>query len=139
MSMTLYNMPFFYLLWITVGIVLIVIGIFMMASHQQSDNYYTDLSKDKGHQELGELFNFFLEEEEKKNQGFRDMLVDYTQKQVEPVDRKIPEKTKDTTSDITMNEVIRLHEEGLDAQTIAKSLKRGVGEVKLIISLYTMR
>ena len=37
------------------------------------------------------------------------------------------------------NEIIQRYKEGQDVETIAKDLKKGTGEVKLIISLYSMR
>ena len=47
---------------------------------------------------------------------------------------KVNPKAKNNISDITV-----LADQGLSAEEIAKQLGKGVGEVNLILSLYTMR
>ena len=55
-------------------------------------------------------------------------------------------KAKAVIKDSIMNgdqslykEIIKRYETGEDVESIAKSLKKGIGEVKLVISLYAMR
>jgi len=153
MSMTLQNIPFFCLLWIGIGFVFIIVGIFMIASHSESSGHYTEFSNqklDSGHnKEVGELFSYFLEEEEKKNQGLRDILLEVTHKKGKDDKNRLVEKTITTSSNDTThyggqrsanyNEIIKLHEDGASVEEIAKKLKKGVGEVNLMISLYSMR
>ena len=136
MSITIQSIPFFCLIWIGIGFIFIIAGIFMVASRTASDNHYVELSDNKlgkeHSREIGELFAYFLEEEEKKNQGFRELVLDAVGK------KESHHESSDETND-EVNEIIKLYQEGLPAEEIAKKLKKGVGEVNLMISLYTMR
>ena len=64
--MTIQNLPFIYLIWITIGVVLILIGIFMLASYQNSivdKNLSTQ--RTQVNEELEGILSYFLQEEEK--------------------------------------------------------------------------
>jgi hypothetical protein len=162
----LQNIPFFCLLWIGLGFVFVTLGIFMLISHSESHNQYTEFSNQKVSgeytKEVGELFSYFLEEEEKKNEGLREMLLEAVSKKEKNVEgleassltamnlNPISNRDKmkavgDISNNHTVstsnsyNEMIKLYESGLGIEEIAKKLKKGVGEVNLLISLYTMR
>lgn len=140
MEMTIQNLPFVYLLWITIGVVIIIMGIFMLVAHENETGYYTSINnKDAESKEnLEGILSYFLEEEEKKNQGFRDMLEHYAKgngiNEVHP-----HQKTEESKNYNYANEIVALADEGLDVESIARKLGKGVGEVKLILSLYKMR
>ena len=145
--MTIQNLPFIYLIWITIGVVLILIGIFMLASYQNSivdKNLSTQ--RTQVNEELEGILSYFLQEEEKKNQGFRDMLENYTKE----IGSKVNKDTrKNTQENINSNnkqdikddimEITALADQGLEVEEIAKRLGKGIGEVNLILSLYKMR
>ncbi len=152
MNVTIQNIPFFCLFWIGIGFVFIILGIFMMASHTESNNHYVEFTSSKVNndynKEVGEIFSYFLEEEEKKNQGLREMVAEaMSQKNLERSLKPQPhvlQNGREPLNDSAMhsgefNDIIKLYEEGLGTEEIAKKLKKGVGEVNLMISLYTMR
>ena len=146
MSITIDTMPIICLLWIVVGVVFIIISVIRLANHQESDNHYVTLKKEQGQQtnDLEELFSYFLEEEEKKNQGFRDLLVNILRKQTDLEADHLQQSTKEhqkrqMTNEKLYDEIVKHYENGESIEMIAKNLKKGVGEVKLILSLYNMR
>ena len=51
----------------------------------------------------------------------------------------VTKKEKTQVENEVFAEIMRRYEAGEDVETIAKELKKGTGEVKLIISLYSMR
>ncbi len=136
MAITIQNTPFFCLLWIGLGFLFIMIGVFRMAIHNE-ENYYTkDKSITESNNDIQELFSYFLEEEEKKNNSLREMLAK------EPIKggKEITLKTSTVAKPIQENnEIIKMYEEGHSVEEIAKKLKKGIGEVNLLISLYSMR
>ena len=140
--MTIQNLPFLYLIWITVGVVLILIGIFILISHiNTTGNKVSPEQSTQTNEELEGILSYFLQEEEKKNEGFREMLENYAKEIGTKVtgssttsEVKVNPKAKNNISDITV-----LADQGLSAEEIAKQLGKGVGEVNLILSLYTMR
>lgn len=140
MEMTLQNLPFFYLLWITIGVVLILIGIFMLVYHENTSGYYTSMTeKPSGTKEdLEGILSYFLEEEEKKNQGFRETLESYAKEMTTTVPEAAGKKDE-TKKANHINEITKLSDEGLEVEEIARKLGKGVGEVQLILSLYKMR
>ena len=157
MDITIQNLPFFCLIWIGIGFLFIMVGIFMIA--MQGDlNQYTELpNQHLAHDynnDIKELFSFFLQEEEKKNETFREILRQNASTSQEVT----PEKNQSIKQDYShsnliaqhkdvsnfenaspFNEIIRLHQQGHSVEDIAKKLKKGVGEVNLMISLYTMK
>ncbi len=142
MNITIETMPILCLLWVVVGVIFIIISVIRLAGHQESEDHYVTLNKQQSEStnDLEELFSYYLEEEEKKNQGFRDLLLTTLKTQNEQVHQplKEPQKTQKTNEKI-YNEIIKLYENGESIEMIAKNLKKGVGEVKLILSLYNMK
>ncbi len=140
MEMTLQNLPFFYLLWITIGVVLIVIGIFMLVYHENESGYYTSMTNkpSEGKEDLEGILSYFLEEEEKKNQGFRETLESYAKEMATQSSEEV--KKNDESKKVNhINDITKLADEGLEVEDIARKLGKGVGEVQLILSLYKMR
>lgn len=147
MSIAIENMPIIFLIIIGIGVAIIVTSVISLAGlSEHTDNYYvaSDVSgekEDTAH--LEELFSYFLEEEEKKNDAFRQMVLDQTketkssEKKAHPI--AIRKTAKQQIDQHTFNEIIKRYEQGEDPQSIAKDLKKGIGEVKLILSLYSMR
>ncbi|MDF2877532.1 MAG: hypothetical protein K0S30_628 [Clostridia bacterium] len=155
MGSTIQNIPFFCVLWIGIGFIFIIAGVFVMASRAEANNHYIEFADQKPNtdypKQVGELFSYFLEEEEKKNQGLREMLLEGIDKKSEvqpgsteshlskdssPQNPYSPKPRNHSHSDL--NEIIQLHEQGFKSEEIAKKIKKGVGEVNLMISLYTM-
>ena len=91
MSITVEIMPILWLLWIVVGVVFIIIGVIRLGTHQESDDHYVALNEQKNTMQLEELFSYFLEEEEKKNQGFRDLVVDIVKQQEHTPEKNVSE------------------------------------------------
>lgn len=137
--MTIQDLLIFALIWIAIGVVLIIIGIFVLASYDAGHSDDTSLKDEniESREQIEELLHYFLEEEEKKNKDFRTFLVDYAREQLPK--STIKKIVNGSRKDHVTVEVIRLHEQGLDDDAIAKQLKKGVGEVKLILSLHAMR
>lgn len=125
------NMPYISLGWIGLGFLFLIAGIFILAHYQSKYEEYTQYDDGK------ELFSFFLEEEEKRNEAFRESIKnEYKEaKEVQP-----REQSKDKQAEATLyDEIIRLYRDDIPLEEIAKQMKVGIGEVKLIISLYSMR
>lgn len=150
MSIAVENLPIIFLGIVGLGVIIILIGIMKLANHQESDSLYTSMENKEASGNLEELFSFFLQEEEKKNQNFREMVMQVshlsgdkeTIKQKQTNTKKVFQE--ENTNKLPMerevfNEIIQRYKEGQDVETIAKDLKKGTGEVKLIISLYSMR
>ncbi|WP_054738664.1 DUF6115 domain-containing protein [Cellulosilyticum ruminicola] len=139
MEMTIQNFPFIYLLWITIGVLLILIGVFMLVAHENA-GYYTSIEdkKDESKEDLEGILSYFLEEEEKKNQGFREMLESYAKQMGNKNEKNIKQSMKNSTSQY-VNEIVTLADKGFEIEEIARQLGKGVGEVQLILSLYKMR
>ena len=148
--MTIENLPIIFMCFVGIGMLIVLIGIVRLASHQGDGSAYTSLEDkaDSGH--LEDLFSFFLQEEEKKNQQFRNEIRDASRTSMnEPVERGKDEKVqaekvkkdayKKQVDKELFTEIIRRYNDGQDIETIAKDLKKGIGEVKLIISLYSIR
>lgn len=143
MSITVEIMPILWLGWIVFGVVFIIVGILKLSTHQESEDHYVTLNGQRSTEQLEELFSYFLEEEEKKNQGFRDLLVDIVRKQEDGKDEQSKSLDKQTigkkVNEKLYDEIITLYENGESIEAIARNLKKGIGEVKLIISLYSMK
>lgn len=133
--MTLENLPIIYLIIMAIGMCIILIGILRLA--QQGDVLET---KPKNEPELSDVFHYFLQEEEKKNNDVRAMLMQMTTndtkaKTVQNEVQKKHSQEKDQSNEDFIN-IIRRYQKGETIDQIAKALGKGVGEVKLIISLY---
>lgn len=152
MSITIENLPIIFLGIVGIGMVIVLIGILRLANEQEYHYRYTNLEENSHTGHLEDLFSFFLQEEEKKNESFREMVMDvansnkkqaFTVADKESRTIKRVEKKKDNlniqTEQVNYKEIIERYEMGQDIETIAKDLKKGTGEVKLIISLYARR
>lgn len=146
MSIALTNMPFYCLLWVTFGVILVVIAIFRLAVQVNEQGKDEKQHKEMSHskQEIEELFNYFLQEEEKKNEDLRALLTKSQNTLAGQQNFNKPQASKTNQSnqkmlDHSVSQIIELYEQGEEAEVIAKKLKKGIGEVKLIISLYTKR
>ncbi|PHV71769.1 hypothetical protein CS063_04210 [Sporanaerobium hydrogeniformans] len=137
MAITIQNIPFFCLIWIGIGFLFIMIGVLMMASRNEEDYYTVDRSISESSSHIQDLFSYFLEEEEKKNRNLREMVLNHSSQKKEEVVGK-ENNIKENPSMIN-SEMIQMYEEGYSIEEIAKKLKKGIGEVNLMISLYTMR
>lgn len=117
------NMPYISLGWIGLGFFVLLVSFFVFVHQQSKKDQYTAYDEGK------ELFSFFLEEEEKKNEAFRESIKNEYDKSHKPLQ---PQET-------LYNDIIRLYQENLSIEEIAKQMKIGIGEVRLIVSLYSMR
>lgn len=135
-------MPILCLLWVTIGVIFMIIGVIRLGSEQEIENHYTSLDKSQKEatNDLQELLSYYLEEEERKNQGFRELLLKTLSIGNESVSQShdTPKKIYGANKAL-YNEVIKRYEQGESLEMIAKNLKKGVGEVKLILSLYSMK
>lgn len=148
MTITIQNIPYMALIWIGIGFMILIIGIFMMAYHQTDRKEYTEglQQKENSTNHIEELFSFFLQEQEEKNEALRHTVkevYDHTKKE-EVTTKEIPTKLLTKSNVPRMDEqifkqIISLHQRGYTPDAIAKELKIGMGEVQLILSLYTMR
>lgn len=143
MSITVEIMPILWLGWIIFGVVFIIVGVLKLSINQESEDHYVTLNEQRSTEQLEEMFGYFLEEEEKKNQGFRDLLVDIVRKQEDAKDERSKSLDKQAigkkVNEKLYDEIIMLYENGESIEAIARNLKKGIGEVKLIISLYSMK
>ena len=151
MDLTVENLPMFFLILVGIGMIIVLIGIIRLAGHGEDASLYTQLDSNEQVNHLEDLFSFFLQEEEKKNQHFREIVIDASKNKVKDVkteynqvsdkEQKVA-KNKQVSIQAekeTFKEIIRRYSEGEEIEKIAKDLKKGTGEVKLIISLYSMR
>lgn len=158
MNITVENLPIFFSIMIVLGALIVVLGVIRLAGHTESSEHYTGMRESNESNRLAELFSFFLQEEEKKNQSFRQMVMEVSQQQgshkmtqaaenkPQGVTKQEDVKAKAVIKNSIMNgdqnlyrEIVKRYEAGEDVESIARSLKKGTGEVKLVISLYAMR
>lgn len=145
--MTVENLPIFFLVMIGIGVIIIVVGIIRLATIHEEMQDDIEVNKQEYSHHLEELFSYFLQEEEKKNQDFRDKILETSQakqKKEEVQGLHILSKDKNRvgqnkTEKQMLDEIITRYQEGEPIEEIAKNLKKGIGEVKLVISLYSMR
>lgn len=147
MAITVQNMPYLSLIWIGIGFIILVVGIFRIAHDQATRGEYTEEFKGEESHKIEELFSFFLEEQEQKNDALRNTLLNATPhvsvKEEEKTDERVASKEKipqvTTKNNEVFEKIIMLYEKGSTEEQIAKSLNMGIGEVQLILSLYVMR
>lgn len=146
MQIIIQNIPYLCLLWIGIGFILLMTGIFILSYRQSNVSQYTEKVSpgefDDDKTNIQELFSFFLQEEEKKNNDLRNQLMEaYSQKEQQDIDRANEPLTQNSVpiQQEKFSNIIELCEQGFSANDIAKRLKMGKGEVELIISLYMMR
>lgn len=132
MKLTVEIIPYISLIWIGIGFFIILVGVFALAHQEAKEDHYTSFEETSPN----ELFAFFLEEEEKKNDSLRkSLLADKQVKEADPIEVKA---CKPSTHQL-YDQIISEHEKGAGIDEIAKKLNIGKGEVKLMLSLYTMR
>lgn len=107
-------MPYLSLLWLSLGFSIMLIGVVLLAhlsGKKQDTTRYED-------------FVSYLMDEQTDEQVTQPSTT--TSKQ-------------DLGQEECYEQIIELHKQNKSVEEIAKKTNRGVGEVKLIISLYTMR
>lgn len=141
--MTVENLPIIYLVIMAVGMIIVLIGILRLAAQGEVTN-----KKPQSEPELSDVFHYFLQEEEKKNNDMRKMLIKVqdtkesqqeTQKiqsAMKPQKRVDQEKIEKIEINNDFENIIARYKKGETIDQIAKALEKGVGEVKLILSLY---
>ena len=150
MNVTIENLPIIFMGFVGIGMIIVLIGIVRLASHQGDSLAYTSLEDKNDSDHIEDLFSFFLQEEEKKNEQLREEIRDVSRVNNNPSvewnkDDKLQQvnvkkdQYKKQADKQLFAEIIKRYNEGQDIETIAKDLKKGTGEVKLIISLYSIR
>lgn len=146
MSIAVENLPIFFLIMVGLGVAIVFIGIVRLAGIHEDEQYYVSMNQKNDSNNLEELFSYFLQEEEKKNQDFREMVIGASQNKDEKIssEKQVIRKTADRidqqqVDNQVFNEIIKRYKEGEAIEEIAKNLKKGIGEVNLVISLYSMR
>lgn len=140
MSITLENLPIIFMGIVVVGVAILIMSTMMIASLVEPplDKIEHDNGQDDHYEEL---FSYFLKEEEKKNEAFRKDLLKEGIIQQEPFQKNIKTQlmTKQQWEEKPeiLAEVIKRYEQGESEKSIAKNLKKGIGEVRLMLSLYT--
>lgn len=132
MTITLQNIPYFSLMWTGIGFFLTIIGVFALAHYQSKQEEYTAYEKTKEKSHVEDLFSYFLQEEANKQEEMNEIKKEESPKITDATKNDIKEEGQYET-------IVQLYEEGLSPEVIAKQLKLGIGEVKLILSLYSMR
>lgn len=159
--MELISIPYFGLIWTGIGFLFMLIGFFRLAYEEHESEDYTGIENSQAQ----ELFAYFLEEEEKKNNALRQTIeeakvwkedtqvIDEEEdkepqkyEQQECTDSKMVENNqsfdinKDKKDEIKLyDEIIKLYESGASVEDIAKKLGKGKGEIQLMLSLYAIR
>lgn len=139
--MVVENLPIFFLILVGIGVIIILIGVVGLAN-SQGDGYYTEMNQQEDSRNLEELFSYFLQEEEKKNEDFRNMVRSEAAAQKEGYKGKtlnIKDRPKQQRNQDVFSEIIKRYHSGEEPETIAKNLQKGIGEVKLVLSLYAMK
>lgn len=145
--MVVENLPIFFLVMVGVGVAIVFIGILRLAGIHEDEQYYISMNQKDDSKNLEELFSYFLQEEEKKNQDFREMVMETSKNKEDKesvlrqqsIDKNTNKLNQQQAQKQLFNEIIKRYEEGESIEEIAKTLKKGIGEVKLVISLYSMR
>ena len=146
MNYLIQNMPIVWIIFIMLGTMCIIWSV-VKIGNSKSDSEEEYRGENVGNkEELKELFSYFLEEEEKKNQGVRNLLQDTIninkQTEYKPNQNNESssyEQNSKNASGLAYFEIMRYYKQGKSEEWIAQKLKKGVGEVKLIISLYNMK
>ena len=157
--MELISIPYFGLIWTGIGFLVMLIGFFILAYEEHESADYTSIESSQAQ----ELFAYFLEEEEKKNNALRQTIeeANILQKDIHVIkeehnkkhekyeqEEDTPSKIVENNQSISVNkneeiklydEIIKLYEAGVSVEDIAKKLGKGKGEVQLMLSLYAIR
>ena len=157
--MELISIPYFGLIWTGIGFLVMLVGFFILAYEEHESADYTSIESNQAQ----ELFAYFLEEEEKKNNALRQTIEEAKtlQKDIHVIkeeqnkkhekyeqEEDTPSKIVENNQSISVNkneeiklydEIIKLYEAGVSVEDIAKKLGKGKGEVQLMLSLYAIR
>lgn len=141
MSSLITNMPLLWIVVIVLGIICIMYSIIKITSDKLNDTQDYVESSHNGKEEIKELFSYFLEEEEKRNEDIRNMMKHniVNNKNMDYINEDRQKQNRNNQSKEIYPEIMEYYNQGKDEEWIAKKLKRGIGEVKLIISLYNMK
>lgn len=145
--MVVENLPIFFLIMVGVGVAIVFIGIVRLAGIHEDEQYYISMNPKDDSKNLEELFSYFLQEEEKKNQDFREMVLETSKNKEDKesvlrqqsIDKNMNKLSQQKAEKQLFDEIIKRYKEGESIEEIAKTLRKGIGEVKLVISLYSMR
>ncbi len=135
MNITIESLPIYFLIFVGIGVGIVFIGILKIAGLHE-EGHYTNINQEEHLKNVEELFSYFLEEEEKKNENFREMMVGTSKNKSQEAKVK---QTSSLANKQDFEEIIKRHQSGESMEEIARNLKKGIGEVKLVISLYSMR
>lgn len=141
MNIAVENLPIIFLIIVGVGVAVIVGSVLVLAGGQrdlqevpikdQLEETASEIPSETA--SIEELFSYFLEQEEKKNEQLRQTVKQDALKKDGPKGGPYVEEKE------MFGEIIKRYEQGEDVASIAKSLKKGIGEVRLILSLHAMR
>lgn len=136
MKLTIENLPIIFLIILGIGMLIIVISIMNLASIKEEDTAPEGYTH-----EMRELFSYFLQEEEEKNNKMRKEIGEQLQNNRHKEGKKVKQEFLEKKSMETpiFEEVVNRAARGEEAKNIAKELGRGIGEINLIISLNAMR
>ncbi|MGL4362277.1 MAG: DUF6115 domain-containing protein [Cellulosilyticaceae bacterium] len=127
---TIQNMPYISLIWTGVGFFIMLISIIVLAyQNSKYEEQFTEYSEKTIKNKAEELFSYFLEEEKEKKEVEQNVIISQME----------PKKSKEMQQDGQYDEIIRLYDEKMTIEDIAKQMKMGVGEVQLFLTLYLMR
>lgn len=161
--MTLANLPNIHLIIMAIGMLIVLYGILRLAHHGND----VEAKQTSNEPELSDVFHYFLQEEEKKNNDMRAMLLRSTENKANTESEKVIQyKAQMTPNQVTQNRqaqvrqaqpilmkpvrneikpevqnkeymaIIERYQRGESVEHIARILGKGVGEVKLVLSLY---
>ena len=145
MNISVENLPIFFLIMVGIGVAIVFIGIVRLAGIHEEEQYDISMNQKDDTKHLEELFSYFLQEEEKKNNHFREMVLEASRNKEDSIIKQqtmyknINKMNEQQAEKQIFNEIIKRYKEGETVEEIAKNLKKGIGEIKLVISLYLMR
>ena len=145
MNISVENLPIFFLIMVGIGVAIVFIGIVRLAGIHEEEQYDMSMDQKDDTKHLEELFSYFLQEEEKKNNHFREMVLEASRNKEDSIIKRqtmyknINKMNEQQAEKQIFNEIIKRYKEGETVEEIAKNLKKGIGEIKLVISLYLMR
>ena len=145
MNISVENLPIFFLIMVGIGVAIVFIGIVRLAGIHEEEQYDISMNQKDDTKHLEELFSYFLQEEEKKNNHFREMVLEASRNKEDSIIKQqtmyknINKMNEQQAEKQIFSEIIKRYKEGETVEEIAKNLKKGIGEIKLVISLYLMR
>ena len=145
MNISVENLPIFFLIMVGIGVAIVFIGIVRLAGIHEEEQYDISMNQKDDTKHLEELFSYFLQEEEKKNNHFREMVLEASRNKEDSIIKQqtmyknINKMNEQQAEKQIFSEIIKRYKEGETVEEIATNLKKGIGEIKLVISLYLMR